>query len=512
MRRVRAGRHRCAILSTRQHIGPAFHRGGIARNFFVTCESCDQPAKAHVGPRIAHRNTPSALTRDATHLDRGSIQGSQSMRVLAAVVILSLAVAAPAAAQTSAGPQGPASIEAPASESTRNAPAQDTSQTGLVPEPPAMTRLVNWFDHEVNQNGGPHDGFYPEFGNTITGSGWISAGPGYRQQFLDGRARLNVSGAVSWKFYKMAQARFELPRLANDHLLLGAQTIYQDMLQVNYFGLGNDSLQSNRSGYRLDETDVLGYAVVRPKEWLSINGRFGWIHQAELSTMTGWSVPYPNTQQLFTDATAPGISQQPAFIHGDVSVAVDTRNYAGHPTSGGLYRATVATYSDRNYGKYSFRRYDVEASQFLPIIEDNWIIALRGWAVFSDTSAGNTVPFYLLPSLGGKNTLRGYYDYRFHDRDMEVFNVESRWGLFTHLDTALFFDTGKVAPQASDLRFTGLKTSYGIGFRVHNREATVGRVDLGHSREGWRVIVKFSDPFKRSTLSGGRTEVIPFVP
>jgi outer membrane protein assembly factor BamA len=122
------------------------------------------------------------------------------------------------------------------------------------------------------------------------------------------------------------------------------------------------------------------------------------------------------------------------------------------------------------------------------------------------------VPFYLLPSLGGKNTLRGYYDYRFHDRDMEVFNVESRWGLFTHLDTAVFFDTGKVAPQASDLRFTGLKTSYGIGFRVHNRQNTVGRVDLGHSSEGWRVVVKFSDPFKRSTLSGGRTEVIPFVP
>jgi hypothetical protein len=435
------------------------------------------------------------------------------MRALAAAVILSLGAAAPAAAQNP-NPQGPASPSpgAPAPESSRDARAPDTSQSGLAPEPAVFTRLVNWTDHEVNQNGGPHDGFYPEFGNTITGSGWISAGPGYRHEILNGRARLNASAAVSWKFYKMAQARFELPHLAHDRLLIGAQTLYQDMLQVNYFGLGNDSLQSNRSGYRLDETDVLGYAVVHPREWLSINGRGGWIHQAELSTMTGWSVPYPNTQQIFTDATAPGLSQQPAFIHADVSIAADTRNYAGHPTSGGLYRATVATYSDRNYGKYSFRRYDVEASQFLPIVEDNWVIALRGWAVFSDTSAGNTVPFYLLPSLGGKNTLRGYYDYRFHDRDMEVFNVESRWGLFTHLDTALFFDAGKVAPQASDLGFTALKTSYGVGFRVHNRQATVGRVDLGHSREGWRVVVKFSDPFKRSTLSGGRTEVIPFVP
>jgi len=35
---------------------------------------------------------------------------------------------------------------------------------------------------------------------------------------------------------------------------------------------------------------------------------------------------------------------------------------------------------------------------------------------------------------------------------------------------------------------------------------------VGRSTEGWRVVIKFSDPFKRSTLSGGRTEVIPYVP
>jgi outer membrane protein assembly factor BamA len=300
--------------------------------------------------------------------------------------------------------------------------------------------------------------------------------------------------------------------LAEDHVSLGAQAIYQDMLQVNYFGLGGDSLKSNRSGYRLDETDVLGYATLRPKSWLSFNGRFGWIHQAELSTMTGWSVDYPNTLNLFSDATAPGLTQQPAFLHGDISVAADTRNNSGHPTRGGLYSATAASYSDRNDGKYSFRRYEAEATQFLPLVADKWVLALHAWEVFSDTSSGNTVPFYLLPSLGGQNTLRGYYDYRFHDRDLQVFNAESRWGLFTHVDAAVFVDAGKVASVASDLDFKHMRTSYGAGLRVHNRTSTVGRLDIGHSTEGWRVFFKISDPFRRSTLPGGRTEVIPFVP
>jgi hypothetical protein len=399
----------------------------------------------------------------------------------------------------------------------RTAPPADTtgpsaSDPGLVSEPSFITKAIERFDSELNQGGEPKDGFFPEFGNMITGSGWISAGPGYRHHLFNGQAVVNMSAAVSWNFYKMAQGRFELPHLANDHLTLGSQVIYQDLLQVNFFGLGNDSLESNRSGYRLDETDVLGYATVRTTPWLLLSGRFGWIHQAELSTMTGWSVTYPNTLSVFTDATAPGLAQQPAFLHGDVTLAADTRNYPGHPTSGGLYRVTAATYSDRDYGKYSFQRYEAEGTQFVPLVKDTWVLGFHAWEVFTDTSGGNTVPFYLLPSLGGKNTLRGYYDYRFHDRDMQVFNAESRWGLFTHLDLAVFADAGKVAPVASDLDLKHLKTSYGAGIRLHTRTSTVGRLDFGHSTEGWRVVFKINDPFRRSTLSGGRTEVIPFVP
>jgi hypothetical protein len=390
--------------------------------------------------------------------------------------------------------------------------APSASAAGLLTEPSFITKAINRADRELTQGGEPSDGFYPELGNMITGSGWVSAGPGYRHHLLNGHAIVNVSSAVSWNFYKMAQGRFELPHLAKDHLTVGSQVIYQDMLQVNYFGLGSDSLKSNRSGYRLDETDVLGYATVRTTPWLSVSGRFGWIHQAELSTMTGWSVTYPNTLDVFSDATAPGLTQQPAFLHGDVSVAADTRDYPGHPTRGGLYRVTAASYADRNYGKYSFRRYEAEAAQFVPLVEDKWILALHAWEVFSDTSPGNTVPFYLLPSLGGKNTLRGYYDYRFHDRDLQVFSAESRWGLFTHLDAAVFVDAGKVASVASDLDLRHLRTGYGAGLRLHNRTSTVGRLDIGHSTEGWRVVFKINDPFKRSTLSGGRTEVIPFVP
>ena len=109
------------------------------------------------------------------------------------------------------------------------------------------------------------------------------------------------------------------------------------------------------------------------------------------------------------------------------------------------------TYSDRDSGTYSFRRYEVDAAQFVPLFTKRWILALHGREIFSDTSSGHVVPFYLMPSLGGKNTLRGYHDYRFHDNDMQVFNAEVRCALFTHVDAAVFADAGKVASRAADL-------------------------------------------------------------
>src|SRR5262249_34709074 len=156
-----------------------------------------------------------------------------------------VAVATRAAAQT-------------ASDSTPAQTASDsTPPPGLAPEPPAMTKGLDWFNAKVNQRGGgPHDGFYPEFGNMVTGAGWVSGGPGYRHQLWDGRARFDASAAVSWRLYRAVQGRFEFPRLANDRLLVGAQVMYQDLQQVNFFGVGNDSLKSNRSGYRLNDTDV----------------------------------------------------------------------------------------------------------------------------------------------------------------------------------------------------------------------------------------------------------------
>ena len=78
-----------------------------------------------------------------------------------------------------------------------NTTGPSASQSGLLAEPSFISKAVNRADSELNQGGKPKDGFYPELGNMITGSGWISAGPGYRHQLFDGQAVVHVSGATA---------------------------------------------------------------------------------------------------------------------------------------------------------------------------------------------------------------------------------------------------------------------------------------------------------------------------
>src|SRR5207247_9101762 len=149
-------------------------------------------------------------------------------------------------------------------------------------------------------------------GNMSTGSERGPGGPRSRHRVLTGRARIDASGAISWNLYRMAQVHFEFPHLANDHLMLGAQAIYQDLLRVNFFGIGNATPKSDRSGFRLKGTDIVGYASVKTTPSLSLNGRIAAVQRLDVSAISGRHVSYPSTVDVFSEATAPGLTQQPA--------------------------------------------------------------------------------------------------------------------------------------------------------------------------------------------------------
>jgi hypothetical protein len=396
----------------------------------------------------------------------------------------------------------------PAHESA--AAGQPAETPGFLGEPRAISRALDFATRLVGDGGSVKNGFYPEFGNMPTGAGWISAGPGYRHWLAGDRIFVDGSAAVSWRTYKMIQGRIELPQLLRSRLTVGTQARWQDLTQVTYFGNGPASLEEQRSEYRLKSANVVGYATLRPRQWLSIGGRGGWVTRPSTATPAGsFKRGYPATQDVFPLDPVFARGEQPDYGYGEVSVAADDRDHRSHPTRGGVYRAAWSRYSDRETGGFSFGRSELEAARFLPLVSSRVVLAAHAWLVATHAADGRVVPFYLEPSLGGHNTLRGYADYRFHDRSMLVLNLESRIALFTHLDAAVFADAGNVAPRVADLNID--RRSYGVGLRMHTRRATFARFDVARGSEGWRFLFRMKDPLHLSRLTT-RTAPVPFVP
>jgi hypothetical protein len=377
-------------------------------------------------------------------------------------------------------------------------------------EPGLLTSAFDFAGRFTTRGGGGDSpGFYPKVGGMISGAGWISAGPGVRTDLFGGRARAAAYATVSWRGYVNADTSLEFPLLLGGRLAAGTEALWQDSLQVNYFGLGPDSSDDLRSQYRLQTMNVVGYARYRPQRWLALSAHVGWLDQPSIASATGFFKPdYLDAQTTFPDDPAMSLGRQPEFVHWGAAVTTDTRDHADHPTRGGLYRASAGGYTSNPDG-FGFRRYETEGLQAFPFFDRTWVVAVHGWGVFSNHDPTEAIPFYLMPGLGGANTLRGYSNYRFHDRHLLLANVESRWAIWPHMDAAVFVDAGTVAARVEELGFD--KRVYGFGIRIHADTTTVARVDVSSTEEGWTVLFRSYDALNLKRLKNWMAAV-PFVP
>jgi len=186
----------------------------------------------------------------------------------------------------------------------------------------------------------------------------------------------------------------------------------------------------------------------------------------------------------------------PTYQRSRAFAQFDWRTSPSYTRRGGLYRVDWSDYRDVKSGDgYSFRRIDAEVNQFVPILRENWVIALRAAASTTDAAAGNDVPYYLMPDLGGSHSLRGYPTWRFRDRNRLLFSGEYRWSAGPFVDMALFADAGKVAARFQDLDVRDLKKTYGIGFTLHTPNRTLTRIELARTVEGMGLSFSFSPSF-----------------
>ncbi len=339
----------------------------------------------------------------------------------------------------------------------------------------------------------PPQGFYPSVGSIARGSG-LGVGAGYRRRPLAGRLVFDTSAAITFRAYTALQFTASAPQLGGLPLELQAGTRWYDYTQEDYFGLGSDTLNADRVSFSLTGLDTFAQVMARRAGWFVMRGRAG-VHRLDVAR--GTDPRFPSLEERFTDATAPGLDDTPTLAYAEAGLGIDTRDEPGNTRGGGLYNVSVGAFRGRGRRDFDFNRIDVTAMHVIPIFDKKRGIALHAVASRIDPVGGSRVPFFLMPTVGGADSLRGYREFRFRDAAAVTLNAEYRWEAFSGLDLALFVDAADVGPTWRSLVGAHLKSSWGMGFRFNTNRRVFLRIDVAGGREGPRIWTALGPVFRR---------------
>ena len=219
--------------------------------------------------------------------------------------------------------------------------------------------------------------------------------------------------------------------------------------KLNYFGLGPTTIEADRSYYGMREIIVGGNVVKSVYQPLKIsvygeaNGRL-----VDLRPSNGQ--PSPSIEQLYTEATAPGLRSQPGSLQlGEgirmTPVRLNDRLRLNYSVTYQQYVAPGSSFSFQRltfdfdhqfalYGKTTRiltprngngpddcsldpgSKHPLCPQAFAKNLEGS--VGLRLLNILSMTPGGEVVPFYFQPTLGGADingnpSLSSYQDYRF---------------------------------------------------------------------------------------------------
>jgi Omp85 superfamily domain len=392
--------------------------------------------------------------------------------------------------------QGPSRTAALAAE--RENKATDTSAPRRSFIERALYRYDNSYGFSVFGNWhGVHlaGGDFPAGAGTKFGIGFdhaIGASDLLSDPGRPNRFDISAKAAYSTRGYARAVVAANARNLGGRSVAARVYGQYYEFPQEDFFGLGRDSQKDDRSDYLLRSGETGAVLQWKPVRFLDVSGGLSYLSPRIGS---GTDSRFPSTERAFDPATLPGLTRQTDFLRSDATVALDWRDSPLHPHAGGLYSAQLSTFRDQKLNAFDFQRVEMDVQQYVPISNRYRTLALRASAILTDAEAGQQVPFFYQPTLGGSHTLRGFREFRFRDGNSVAMTAEYRWEAWWALDGALFVDAGTVAANRRDLTFHALDVSYGVGFRVHSNSAFVARLDLAFSREGFIPLLRFEHVF-----------------
>jgi hypothetical protein len=266
--------------------------------------------------------------------------------------------------------------------------------------------------------------------------------------------------------------------------------------KIGYFGLGPSTTVEDRSFFGMQET-IVGTSVLLPVfKPLNVslsaeaNGRFVDIRGARGNGS-------PSIEQVYNEATAPGLTSQPAFAQFGEGIRIRPRLFSDYLRLN--YAVNYQQFIASGDSRFSFRRLTIDLSHQIPLYRRTrsflakdsngpddcsrdatnhecpavtrdleGSIGIRLFISESITPSGHDVPFYFQPTLGGSDIngqhwLPSYQDYRFRAPNVLLFRGTFEHSIYGPLGVTYSADFGKVALRRGDIDFNHLLHSHTAG-------------------------------------------------
>jgi hypothetical protein len=236
----------------------------------------------------------------------------------------------------------PGDVLAATAEETQQAPTRrallsaerDAKAKQIAPpERSFLEKKLHWYDNQyvfaklftgwrgIHLAGGD----FPAGAGVKFGVGFTdrAIGSAYADRDVPNRVDVNVMAAYSTRGYVRLGADLALRNLGGAPVDIVLRGQFYEFPEEDFFGLGADSQEANRTNYLLDGVEFGGEAQWRPAKPVRVGAGVSFLSPR---IGAGTDRRFPSTERVFDPARLPGFRAQPDFVRSDASVAFDWRD------------------------------------------------------------------------------------------------------------------------------------------------------------------------------------------
>jgi outer membrane translocation and assembly module TamA len=280
-------------------------------------------------------------------------------------------------------------------------------------------------------------------------------------------SQINFGAAYTLENQLLLYFPYELYLQNNDWRFEGEIGYYR--YTYKYYGIGNDTPESNEETYRVNFPRVQVSALRKVSDDIYA-GLSYWYDGYDITSIK---------QNGLLD------SNEPSGVDGGVNSGIgitsiyDSRDNIFYTKNGEFIEFKALWDRSWTDSDFSFHQVTLDASTF----HTNRFDHTLGINFFAETTGGE-VPFQRLALLGGPKQMRGYLEGRYRDKNYLTLQTEYRIPVYKRFGLVAFGSVGDVAPSFSAFSISELKWTIGPGLRYmidSDRKVNI-RLDAGFGK------------------------------